>query len=86
MHSRFTLHIIIFVSFCCINASEADSAKSYLWGLIQFSSDSEIEYEPGYWKDRILYRREFHEPIKFLPAEVRYGDFFTAAVVPTATK
>ncbi|MBC8322544.1 MAG: hypothetical protein H8E70_03125 [Candidatus Marinimicrobia bacterium] len=75
MHPRFTLVIIIFASFCRLNAAQADSAKSYLWGLIQFSSESEVEYEPGYRKDQFLHRREFHEPIKFLPAEVRYGVF-----------
>ncbi|MDP7094685.1 MAG: hypothetical protein QGG86_00680, partial [Candidatus Marinimicrobia bacterium] len=75
MHPRFTLYIIIFASFCRLTAAEADSSKSYLWGLIQFSSESDIEYEPGYRKDQFLYRREFHEPIKFLPAEVRYGVF-----------
>ncbi len=75
MHPRFTLYIIILASFFRLTAAEADSSKSYLWGLIQFSSESDIEYEPGYRKDQFLYRREFHEPIKFLPAEVRYGVF-----------
>ena len=76
MHPRLRLFIIIFVSFCRLNSAEADSAKSYLWGLIQFSSDQEIEHEPGYWKDQILFSREFHEPVTFLPAEIRYGVFF----------
>jgi tetratricopeptide (TPR) repeat protein len=80
MHSRLTLFIIIFVSFCHLNGEETDSTKSYLWRLIQFSFDQDIEYEPGYRKDRILHRREFHEPIKFLPAEVRYGVFYHGGV------
>ena len=75
MHPRLTLFIIIFVSFCNLTGADADSTKSYLWGLIQFSPKQDIDYEPGYRKDRILHRREFHEPIKFLPAEVRYGIF-----------
>jgi len=76
MHPRLTLFIIIFISICCLNAAEVDSTKSYLWGLIQFNPKKDIEYEPGYRKDRILHRREFHEPVTFLPAEVRYGVFF----------
>ncbi len=27
----------------------------------------------SYWKDRIFYRREFHEPLKLIPLEMRYG-------------
>jgi tetratricopeptide (TPR) repeat protein len=76
MYPRLTLAIILLTSFCHINGAAVDSVKSYLWGLIQFSPEQEIEYEPGYWKDRILHRREFHEPVTFLPAEVRYGVFF----------
>ena len=75
MHQRLTLAIILLISFCHINGAAADSVKSYLWGLIQFSPKQEIGYEPGYWKDQILFRREFHEPVTFLPAEVRYGIF-----------
>ena len=76
MYPRLTLAIILLTSFCHINGAAVDSVKSYLWGLIQISPEQEIEYEPGYWKDRILHRREFHEPVTFLPAEVRYGVFF----------
>ncbi|MFQ6605944.1 MAG: tol-pal system YbgF family protein [Fidelibacterota bacterium] len=28
---------------------------------------------PGYWKDRLLHRRQFHDPVKIIPLEVRYG-------------
>jgi len=28
---------------------------------------------PSHWKDRLFHRREFHEPIKFIPLELRYG-------------
>ena len=27
----------------------------------------------GYWKDRLFHRREFHEPVKLVPLEMRYG-------------
>jgi tetratricopeptide (TPR) repeat protein len=55
------------------NLTAQDSTKSYLWGLIQIKQTQEIEVEDGYWKDRILRGREFHEPIRFIPFEVRYG-------------
>ena len=76
MHPRLKHIIILFFTLCPLNGADADSIKSYLWGLIQFSSDKAINYEPGYWKDQILFRREFHEPVTFLPAEIRYGVFF----------
>lgn len=76
MHPRLRHVILVFTAFCDLNGADTDSVKSYLWGLIQFRPEAKIEYEPGYWKDKILFRREFHEPIRFLPGEVRYGVFF----------
>lgn len=76
MHPRFTHLILLFLSVSFLKGENADSVKSYLWGLIQFKPEHEIEYEPGYMRDRILHRREFHDPVAFLPAEVRYGIFF----------
>ena len=81
MHPRLKHIIILFFTLCPLNGADADSIKSYLWGLIQFSSDKAINYEPGYWKDQILFRREFHEPVTFLPAEIRYGVFFYGGVM-----
>ena len=54
-----------------------DSVKSYMWGLIKINSTQKIQYEQGYWKDRILHPREFHHPITFMPLELRYGLSFT---------
>ena len=54
-----------------------DSVKSYMWGLIKINPKPKIQYEPGYWKDRIIHPREFHHPITFTPLELRYGLSFT---------
>ena len=54
-----------------------DSVKSYMWGLIKINPRQKIQYEPGYWKDRILHPREFHHPLTFVPIELRYGLSFT---------
>ena len=54
-----------------------DSVKSYMWGLIKINPRQKIQYEPGYWKDRILHPREFHYPLTFVPIELRYGLSFT---------
>ena len=48
-----------------------------MWGLIKINPKEKIQYEPGYWKDRILHPREFHHPITFIPLELRYGLSFT---------
>jgi hypothetical protein len=67
---------MLILSINLLNGEDADSVRSYLWGLIQFIPEQKIHYEPGYNKDRILHRREFHEPVSFLPVEVRYGVYF----------
>lgn len=54
-------------------SGSADTTRSYLWGLIQLRPETKITYEPGHWRDRLFYRREFHEPIHFIPLELRYG-------------
>lgn len=28
---------------------------------------------PGYWRDRLFHRREFHEPVTIVPLEINYG-------------
>jgi tetratricopeptide (TPR) repeat protein len=48
-----------------------------MWGLIKINPRQKIQYEPGYWKDRILHPREFHHPLTFVPIELRYGLSFT---------
>lgn len=73
MYPRIIFSILAVCGAAFSGLAAQDSTKSYLWGLIQISPASEIEYEDGYWKDRIFRSREFHEPINFIPFEVRYG-------------
>ena len=74
------LYIILIcshISQVIADSAATDSVKSYMWGLINISPRPKIQYEPGYWKDRILHPREFHHPITFIPLELRYGLSFT---------
>lgn len=73
MNPRFIFSILVVCGAVFSSLSAQDSTKSYFWGLIQIQQEQEIEYEDGYWKDRIFRSREFHEPIGFIPFEVRYG-------------
>ena len=61
------------ISLASTGSAVEDSLKTYLWGLIKIYPKPKIQYEPGYWKDRILHPREFHHPISFMPLELRYG-------------
>ena len=69
--------IILICSMVSAGPAVEDSVKSYMWGLIKINPRPKIEYEPGYWKDRILHPREFHHPLTFIPLELRYGLSFT---------
>ena len=79
MQLRIFSIILICSHISLANAGSAakDSVKSYMWGLIKINPKEKIQYEPGYWKDRILHPREFHDPITFIPLELRYGLSFT---------
>jgi len=79
MQLRIFSIILICSHISLANAGSAakDSVKSYMWGLIKINPKEKIQYEPGYWKDRILHPREFHHPITFIPLELRYGLSFT---------
>ena len=61
------------ISLASTGSAAEDSLKTYLWGLIKIYPKPKIQYEPGYWKNRILHPREFHHPISFMPLELRYG-------------
>ena len=61
------------ISLASTGSAAEDSLKTYLWGLIKIYPKPKIQYEPGYWKNRILHPREFHSPISFMPLELRYG-------------
>lgn len=76
MHSRLSTFIFFLLFIGNVFGSNPDEVKSYLWGLIQIRPNQDIDREPGYWKNQILHRREFHAPITFAPVEIRYGAFF----------
>ncbi len=42
-------------------------------GTTLFSPPDDPPEIHGYWKDRLFHRRQFHDPIKIIPLEVRYG-------------
>ena len=69
--------IILICSQVYAGPTVEDSVKSYMWGLIKINPRPKIQYEPGYWKDRILHPREFHQPLTLIPLELRYGLSFT---------
>ena len=73
MYPRFIFTIVTVCGALFADLAAQDSTKSYLWGLIKIRPEKKIEYEDGYWRDRIFRSREFHEPIHFIPFEVRYG-------------
>ena len=75
MHLRIFSVILIcsHISLASTGSAAEDSLKTYLWGLIKIYPKPKIQYEPGYWKNRILHPREFHHPISFMPLELRYG-------------
>jgi len=79
MHLRIFSVILIcsHISLASTGSAAEDSLKTYLWGLIKIYPKPKIQYEPGYWKNRILHPREFHHPISFMPLELRYGLSYT---------
>ena len=65
------------ISLASTGSAAEDSLKTYFWGLIKIYPKSKIQYEPGYWKNKLLHPREFHHPISFMPLELRYGLSYT---------
>ena len=65
------------ISLASTGSAAEDSLKTYLWGLIKIYPKPKIQYEPGYWKNKLLHPREFHHPISFMPLELRYGLSYT---------
>ncbi len=53
--------------------SDPDSSQSALFRLFKPKKVRKVEYEKGYYLDQIFRRREFHEPVTFIPVEMRYG-------------
>jgi len=65
------------ISLASTGSAAEDSLKTYFWGLIKIYPKPKIQYEPGYWKNKLLHPREFHHPISFMPLEIRYGLSYT---------
>lgn len=50
-----------------------DTSKSLLFRMFKPQKEQGVEYEKGYFFDRIFRRREFHNPVRIIPVELRYG-------------
>ncbi len=71
----FTLFILF--SFPDLKSQEAeqDSSRfrSMIFRIFSLNRIDPNDYERGYIFDRIFKRREFHNPVNFIPLELRYG-------------
>ena len=55
-----------------------DTTKSLLFKLFPIEEGMSGDNEKGYVWDRIFRRREFHNPVNFIPMELRYGFGYNA--------
>ena len=55
-----------------------DTTKSLLFRLFPIEEGMSSDNEKGYVWDRIFRRREFHNPVNFIPMELRYGFGYNA--------
>ena len=69
------LFLIQFSSYLLGQFEEEKLPRTYLFGLIKF--DTESAYEQGAWSDKWIHAREFAEPVKIIPIELRYGIGFS---------
>ena len=73
---------IILLFATCLWADEVlvlqDTSKSLIFKVFSLDPSDEKKYEKGYIFDRIFRRREFHNPVNFIPMELRYGFGYTA--------
>ena len=53
--------------------TKPDSVVNSPWNFVQFEQYRGLEYEQGYWTNRIFHPREFYQEIPLIPLEVRYG-------------
>ncbi|MEE8436867.1 MAG: hypothetical protein V3S22_00890 [Candidatus Neomarinimicrobiota bacterium] len=54
-------------------SAQTDTTGSLIFRLFKPELEQGVDYEKGYFMDRLFHRREFHEPIRFIPVELRYG-------------
>ncbi len=69
----FILFILILGFLAAEETTRPDTSKSFLFRMFKLKKEQGVEYEKGYFWDRVFRRREFHEPVKFIPIELRYG-------------
>jgi len=75
---------ILIILYIAVNVSTAqetivqDTTKSLLFKLFPIEKEMSGDYEKGYVWDRIFRRREFHNPVNFIPMELRYGFGYNA--------
>ena len=53
--------------------TKPDSVVTAPRNFVQVDRHEGLEYEQGYWTNRIFHPREFYEEIPLIPLEVRYG-------------
>ena len=53
--------------------TKPDSVVNSPWNFVQFEQYRGLEYERGYWTNRIFHPREFYQEIPLIPLEVCYG-------------
>ncbi len=61
------------VMLCGAEPAPQDTSESLIFRLFKPQQEQGVDYEKGYYWDRIFHRREFHEPVKIIPVELRYG-------------
>jgi len=55
------------------DSAQTDTTESLIFRLFKPELEQGVDYEKGYFWDRLFHRREFHHPISFIPVEFRYG-------------
>jgi len=76
-----TISIIIILSSIIkgeLNQVAQDTSKSLIFKVFSIEDKALKRFGSGYIFDRIFRRREFHNPINFIPLEMRYGFSYNA--------
>ena len=54
-------------------SQDSSKTKSLIFRIFSLDDNEDKKYEKGYIFDRIFRRREFHDPVKVIPLEMKYG-------------
>ena len=76
-----TISIIIILSTIIkgeLNQVVQDTSASLIFNVFSIEDKALKRFGSGYIFDRIFRRREFHNPINFIPLEMRYGFSYNA--------